>query len=374
MTPEPKGQTAFLDRAVELTIRLGLVMLLIGWCFYTVRPFILPAIWGIIIAVAAYPGYLRLRGLFGGRRRLTASVVALLGLLVIILPVVLLGDTLASGGLALAEVLESGPVSLPPPPESIREWSFIGGPLYATWEQASSNLDVLLERFTPQLKALGGVLVAGAANFGLAMLQFIVAIIIAPILMMHADSGGQTADTIARRLAGPRGPEFADLAEETIRNVTRGILGVAVIQALLAGLGLLVAGVPAAGLLALVCLILATIQIGVAPVMIPAAIYVFYASGTGVGLLFAVWAVLVTLSDSVLKPVLLGRGARVPMLVIFLGAIGGFITSGIIGLFTGAVILTLGYTLFIAWLNQPAASDPDAPEDLQDHSRVDAVR
>ncbi len=144
--------------------------------------------------------------------------------------------------------------------------------------------------------------------------------------------------------------EFVGVAEQTVRSVASGILGVALIQALLAGLGFLVAGVPAAGLLTLICLVFGVIQLGVVIVLIPVVIYLFSTADTVTAVGFLIWAALVAPVDNVLKPILLGRGVDVPMLVIFVGAIGGFLNAGIIGLFIGAVVLALGYKLFLAWL------------------------
>ncbi|HEY5140866.1 MAG TPA: AI-2E family transporter, partial [Methylococcales bacterium] len=148
-----------------------------------------------------------------------------------------------------------------------------------------------------------------------------------------------------------KGADFADLAEATIRSVANGILGVALIQSLLAGLGFMVAGVPAAGLWALLCLILSIAQIGTAPILIPVIIYLFYTADTFTAIAFLIWCIPLSLMDNVLKPILLGRGVKTPMAVIFIGAIGGLLSSGVIGLFIGAVILSLGYNLFLLWLN-----------------------
>ncbi len=169
-------------------------------------------------------------------------------------------------------------------------------------------------------------------------------------MLTSAESGGRVARDLFVRLAGKRGAEFADDAKVTVRNVVKGILGVAIIQALLAGIGFAVAGVPAAGLWAFLCLLLAIVQIGIGPIVIPIIIVMFYKANTVTAAILAVWLVLVMLSDNVLKPILLGRGAPVPMPVIFLGAIGGFMSMGFLGLFVGALVLSVGYKLFKAWL------------------------
>jgi len=204
------------------------------------------------------------------------------------------------------------------------------------------------------LKAFGKWLLSGAAGVGLGILQFIAAIIIAGVLLAYTDTGTRTARTLSHRLAGERGGEYIDLAETIVRSVARGILGVALIQSLLAGIGFMAVSIPGAGLWTLIALFLSVIQIGVLPVTVPIVIYVFATADITVAIIFLIWSIFISTIDNVLKPILLGRGVKVPMVVISTGSIGGFISSGIIGLFTGAVILTLGYTLFLAWLNDTA--------------------
>ena len=218
-----------------------------------------------------------------------------------------------------------------------------------------------MERIAPQLKGLGSWLLSTAAGAGFGVIQFVAAIIIAGFLLAKADGGARAAFAIATRLAGDRGPELARLAEATVRSVTRGILGVALIQALLAGLGIMMVGIPVAGLWALLCLVLSVIQIGVGPILLPMVIYVFFTADTLTAVVFLVWSIVVGVLDNILKPILLGRGLEVPMAVIFVGAIGGFLASGIIGLFVGSVVLVLGYKLFLAWLDEtPHVDGPSA--------------
>jgi predicted PurR-regulated permease PerM len=240
----------------------------------------------------------------------------------------------------------------------------VGEKIESLWRDASTNLAQALSALEPQLRALGTWLLRFATSAGMGLLHFVLAILIAGVLLAKSGTGRRAADAIGYRLAGERGLRYTRLAEAVVRSVSRGILGVALIQAVLAGLGMLVAGVPAAGLWALVVLLLATIQIGAFPVLLPVVIYLFYSANLGTALLFAIWSLFVGSIDNVLKPILLGRGVSVPMVVIFLGAIGGFIGAGIIGLFVGPVVLVVGYELFLAWLAEvapPAAADADAP-------------
>jgi predicted PurR-regulated permease PerM len=345
--------SAFVSRATEVTIRIGLLVLLGAWCFQIVRPFLVPTVWGVIIAVASSSGYAHLVTLAGGRRVPAAVVFSLLALVVLIVPAALLSGTLADGAHALAAGLGEGTIRIPPPPPSVADWPLIGGWVAGFWTEASQNLAAAFKTIAPQLKGVGSWLLATAAGAGLELLKFIFAIAIAGVLLAHGEACQRAAYAIARRLAGDRGIEFAVLAEATVRSVTRGILGVAFVQSLLAGLGFLVVGVPAAGLWAVVALLLSVIQIGIFPVVIPVLIYVFLTADTVTAVLFLVWSIFVGALDNILKPMVLGRGVAVPMAVIFIGAIGGFLGSGIIGLFVGSVVLVLGYKLFLAWLHEP---------------------
>lgn len=342
----------FLQNAVEAAIRIGLVAILVFWCYAIVKPFVTPIIWGIIIAVAINPLYQRLNAMLGERRTLAAFLITLAFLVVLIIPSVMLAATLLDSVQFLARGFISGTLTVPPPPASIAEWPIVGMPLAEFWELASSNIEGALQQIAPHLKVVGSWLLSTASGTGLGMLQFIVAVIISGVLLAHVDGCKQFAESIMRRFAGERGSRFIKLSEATVRSVALGILGVAAIQSLLAGLGFIVAGVPAAGLWALLCLLLSVIQVGITPIVIPIIIYLFHTADTFTAVAFLIWSIPVGLLDNILKPILLGRGVATPMAVIFIGAIGGFLASGVVGLFIGAVILSLGYELFMAWLQE----------------------
>ena len=360
MVPQPSPATdpVFLSRIVEATVRVGVLVVLVAWCLQIVWPFLIPVIWGVIIAIAAYPIYHRLQVALGGRRKLAATIFTLLALVLLIGPTILLAETLIASAQELATDLRDGTVAVPVPPEGIGQWPVIGQPLERFWRLASVNLEQALGEIGPQLRAFASWLLSAVAGVGLGILQFVFSIITAGVLLAQAQPGRRVAYAIATRLAGEQGPELADLAHMTIRSVTRGILGVALIQALLAGLGFLAVGLPAAGFLALICLVLALVQ-SIVIVLIPTVIYVFATADPVVAAVFLIWSLFVGLIDNVLKPILLGRGVKAPMIVIFLGAIGGFLAFGVIGLFVGAVVLALGYELFLAWLyqGQPLAEE-----------------
>jgi predicted PurR-regulated permease PerM len=361
MIPNPIDDKLFLARVVEATVRIGLIALLAVWCYRIMEPFVVPMIWGLIIAVAAYPGYVRLRALLGGRRVLASIVFVLIGMVVLVVPTVVLSGTLVNGVRELMDGFDHGTLQVPPPPAGVAGWPVVGEPIHAFWSGAADNLESALLEIAPQIRAAASWLIDAAAGLGVGLLQFVFAIVIAGVLLTQDEAGRRATYAIARRLAGERGVQFAQLAEATVRSVTRGILGVAFIQAVLAGLGFLAAGVPAAGLWALLCLLLSVVQIGIFPVVIPVLVYVFSKADPVTFVMFLVWSLFVGALDNILKPILLGRGVAVPMAVIFIGAIGGFLTSGIIGLFVGSVVLVLGYKLVLAWLYEDEEGPPSVP-------------
>lgn len=363
---EPSNtDSRFVKRLTEAAVRIGVIFILAAWCFDIVRPFITAVAWAIIIATATYPAYRRLAAALGDRHGLAASLFTLLLLVVLIVPTVLLAGTLVETAQQFAADLSDGSIAVPPPPERVASWHVIGEPLYEFWSLASHNVEEALHRIGPQLRAIGSWLLSLVGTIGFGVLQFLIATIIAGVLITHADAGHRMSRAIATRLAGDRGVELAELAQETVRSVARGILGVAIIQTIIAGLGFFAVGLPSAGLLSFVCLLLAVVQIGIVPILVGVVIYVFSTADPLTAWLFTAWCVFAGVIDNILKPILLGRGVRVPMIVIFVGAIGGLFAAGIIGLFVGAVTLALAYTLFQAWLGQqvastavPAASDP----------------
>jgi len=356
---QPAHGKDYVRRALEVSIHVGLLILLAAACLMILRPFVPLVVWGIIVAIAVYPAYQKLQRVLGGRGRLAAVLCTVLLLAVLIVPVVLLTTTLVEGIQTLSTRLKDEGLIIPPPPPSIETWPIIGAPLKDVWTLASTNLTAALRTFAPQLKAVVPGLLSASAGVGLTVLQFVLSIIVSGVLLATAQGGAKVARSLANRLFGDKGPEFEELAGATIRSVTTGILGVAVIQSFFAGLGFVVARLPGAGLWAIAFLFAAVLQVGPL-VLIPAAIYMFVIASTGKAVVFLIWCIIVGLMDNVLKPLLLGRGGVVPMAVIFLGVIGGFMAMGIIGMFVGAVILSMGYKLFLAWLEGGAdAANPN---------------
>ena len=341
----------FLTNAMASFLQIGAILILLYWCFLIVSPFLTIVIWGVILSVALYPTHVSLTARLGGREKLSAVILILVGLAIIVVPIWLLADSTIGGLRHVAAELEDGTARIPPPADTVAEWPVIGEQLHAVWSAASTNLEETLNRFRPQLQTAGTKAVAFAGHTVSAAFQFVLAIIIAGVLFTSASGGHRITRNIAMSLVGTeRGPALTDMAVLTIRSVAKGILGTAMIQAILAAIGLLLAGVPAAGLWTGAVLVLAIVQLPPLLVLGPIAIWYFSVADTVPAVIFLVYATIVSASDAFLKPLLLGRGVEVPMLVILIGAIGGAIAQGIIGLFIGAVILALGYEIFMTWM------------------------
>jgi predicted PurR-regulated permease PerM len=353
---------AFLVRALESSIRIGLVLFLVVWCYQIAQPFIQPITWGIVLAVATRPIYALLCRATRGRTSLAAAILVVVALLVLIVPAVLLTENLVESTTRFAEQVEDRTVEIPPPPENVAEWPIVGRPIHEFWSAASKNLDDALDPLHPQLRTFGRWVLETGASAGVGILVFALSIVLAGFLLASGENAAGLARNVAERLVPGRGAELVALAGATVQSVTRGILGTALIQSFLAGVGLLAAGVPAAGLWAFLVLLLAVVQLPPLLVLAPIIVWVFASEPTGVAILFGIWSLLVGISDNVLKPLLMGRGAGVPTAIIFVGAIGGFVRGGIIGLFVGAVVLAVGYNLFRWWLDKSPAAGP-APSD-----------
>jgi predicted PurR-regulated permease PerM len=345
---------------VELAIRVGVLGLLLYLALTLVQPFITIVIWSIVIAVALQPGYERLARWLGGRRRLAAVLVTALSLLVIIGPVFWLALGLIDSLRTVSERLDLSTLSLPPPPASVKNWPLVGNFLYDFWELAATNLREAFDKIAPQLKPLGSSLLGAAAEAGTGMIKFFAAIVVAGFLFAPAPKLVEAAKRFARRLSPQRGEEFVGLAGATIRAVSRGVIGISMLQALLADLGLLVAGVPYVSLITSAVLILGIIQIGPSIVLMPLVIWSWFTMDTVAALLFTIYIVPVNLLDNVLKPMVMGRGLDTPMLVILLGVIGGTLAYGITGLFLGPIVLAVIWELLATWVSehQPTEAQP----------------
>lgn len=348
-----KEEKAIPSRQIfNLAIQFLALGLLLVWCFKILSPFISLVVWGIVLAVALYPFHQKLKKLLKQRGTLAAVIITLLSLLIIIVPAIWLGLTTAREVKAFSEAYGSGHVTIPAPSATVKDWPLIGNKTYEVWNKASTGIDSLAQHYPSQMRTVVGTALGFAASTTKGVLLLTASIIISGVFLSYSEGSAKAAKALFNRLTRSSSIDMANMSALTIRNVVKGILGVAVIQSTLAAIGFIAAGIPAAGLWVLCCLILAIVQIGTLPVAIPVIILAWNGDSTLTATLFTIWMIIVSISDNILKPILLGKGAPVPMLVVFLGAIGGFILSGFIGLFTGAVVLSLGYKLFEAWLNE----------------------
>lgn len=358
----PDATDSYLDKVTESVIRVGLVMLLLVWCFNILRPFITPVVWGVILAVAVFPAFRWLTTRLGGRSRLAAGILTASGFAVVLVPAALFAGSLVDTGQQLtAQDLAS--YQAPPPPAEVRDWPLIGNTVYETWSQASRSLEPLLVKYASEIQEVALWLVGATVGTGMAIAQSLLSIVIAGVMLVQSAGGERAAFRLSNRLAGGEGGRFVEMAARTIRSVAVGIVGVALIQSGLIGIGMIVAGVPHAGLWTLLCLLLAILQLPPLLVVGPVVFFMFSQLSTPMAVLFAVWEIAASASDTFLKPVLLARGVEVPMLVIFMGAIGGFMMSGFIGLFIGAVVLSLGYELGRMWVAEAGAAEEESEEE-----------
>lgn len=341
----------YLDKAVEIAVRLALLVFIFGWCFEILSPFFSLILWGVIISVAIYPVFNKLQSRMKGKRKLAAILISVILLLVLMIPAWMLAESLWEGVQHLREIYKEGNLVIPPPDDRVKNWPVFAKPVADAWQMASQDLSKALVQFGPQIKTAMGAIFSLIEKTGLGVIQFMISIILAGVFLAYSEEGGEGIRKVFVRLGGEKqGNNFADVSQKTIQNVLKGVLGVAFIQSLLASIGFIIAGVPLAGLWTFLCLILAIMQIGIGPVVLVVVIYMFSTADPLTATLLAIWLFLITLVDNFLKPMLMGKGAPVPMLIIFLGSLGGFMAIGFLGLFLGAVVLSLGYKLYQAWL------------------------
>ncbi|MFV2003922.1 MAG: AI-2E family transporter [Gammaproteobacteria bacterium] len=342
----------FTRNTIEAAIRLGMLLLLAVWCFTIIKPFILPIVWAVIIAVAVFPIFLKLKSALGGRNKLAATLYTLIALALLITPTVLVSNSLVESSNTLVQKYDEGSLIIPPPNDSVKTWPLIGEQVHEVWLSASENIETTFQKYKAEVKKLSKAVVSAATSAGGTILQFVLSVIISGIFIAYSDASYKlTVKFMARLTNDKSGKEFVDLAKMTIRSVAQGVLGIALIQALLSAAGMAVMGVPGWGLWTLLVLVVAIAQLP--PILILGFViaYVFSVAETTPAVIFLIYCILVSFSDAILKPMLLGRGMSIPMPIILIGAIGGMIASGIIGLFVGAIILALAYELFLAWLD-----------------------
>jgi predicted PurR-regulated permease PerM len=353
----------FLNRdLIDVMVRVGLIALVVVLCVQVIAPFAALMVWALILAVTLYPLYKMLLKRLGGREGRAATVIVVAGLLLIGVPTVMLGSSFAGQLHDMYTALDNNEVTVPPPPPSVSEWPVVGKKLYSFWNSAATNLPALLEKMQPQLGNFLKSLFSLVGSTAGGILSFLGSLIIAGIMMAYGESGSAAMRRIISRVAGPiRGPRLHSLSTATIRSVATGVVGVAFIQALLLGIGFLLAGIPAAGMLAVLVMLLGIMQLPALIISLPAIGFLWWAgdSSTVLNIIFTIYLIVAGMADNVLKPLLLGRGVDVPMPVILLGALGGMVSGGIVGLFVGAVLLAIGYQVFMEWVDDVSVSEPE---------------
>lgn len=350
------------SRLLEVLIRAGLIAAMVVLCYRIFSPFLTLMVWALILAVTMYPLHRSIAARVGGRHWLAATLLVIFGIVLIVVPTSVLMGYFGDSVHQLVRDVQTNSLQIPPPREGIKEWPLVGEKIYGFWSQAHTDLPALVQSLQPKIGNLAKAALAFVAGIGGGLLQFLASFIIAGIIMAFGEAGARGSGAIFDRIVGTaRGAELAHLSTSTIRAVALGVIGVAFIQAIIVGVSLLVAGVPWAGVLALIVLVLGIAQVPAAIVIVPAIIYIWssgdYENAAAIG--YTALLLVSGMADNVLKPLMLGRGVDAPMPVILLGALGGLATAGILGMFVGATLLALGYQLFMSWVEaNPEASRP----------------
>jgi predicted PurR-regulated permease PerM len=346
-------------KLLDVLIRAGLVFTLTLLCYRIFSPFISLMAWALILAVTLYPAHQKLAHRLGRKQGLASTLLVLAGIVLVVVPTALLMASLGDSVHDFVGSVRENTLKIPAPSPRVAEWPVVGTRVHALWSQAHEDLPAVVQRLQPKIGDLARTALEMVASIGGAVLLFLISFIVAGIVMAFGQSGARSVRSIFGRIVGNirRGEEFVELCTATIRAVALGVLGVAAIQAIAVGLVLVIAGVPFAGVLAMVVLVLGIAQVPALLVTLPIIIYIWLGAnyGTPAAIVYTVLLFLAGTLDNVLKPLLLGRGVDAPMPVVLLGALGGLASAGILGMFVGATLLTLGYQIFMWWV----ASNPD---------------
>jgi predicted PurR-regulated permease PerM len=358
-------------RLLDVLIRAGLILALVMLCYRVLSPFLVLMVWALILAITLYPLHQWLASRMGGRQGWTATLITVLGVVLIVTPTGLLLSSIGDSVHGLVDQVQHNTLQIPPPRPGIAALPLVGPQLHASWQLAHDDLPALVKSLQPKLGELAKSAVSMVASIAGAILAFVAAFMIAGIIMAFGKGSDRASHAIFARIVGyERGDKSTALAVATIRSVALGVIGIAFIQAILVGLCLLFAGVPLAGVLAVVVLVLGIAQVPALLVTLPVIAYLWTSGhyGTGEAALYSVLLFVAGMADNVLKPLLLGRGVDAPMPVILLGALGGMAAGGILGLFVGSVLLALGYQIFMGWV----AANPEAKPPPNDGSETKA--
>lgn len=352
------GGSYLRDRFIERVILLTLLVFLVFACLQIVQPFLGAILWGIIIAVSTWPLYEWLRERLHGRKKLAAALLATALLLVLVVPVTMLVSSLAEGTAAVAALLtELTRVRLPPPPDWMETIPVIGGTLDERWREAMEDLPKALARLQPYIGTAASYALAWGTHLGFAVLEFMIATVFAGILYVTGETAMHMLRRFVIRIGGAHHLGLIDVATQTIRGVAAGVIGTAFLQAVLLVFGLVVVEAPGPIVLGFLTFFLLVIQLPNFLVWVPVVIWLTYRGETAYAAFLFIWGFFVVSTiDNFVRPYLISQGAKLPLLLIFIGVIGGLLAYGFIGLFIGATLLGVGYTLFRSWL------DEDLPE------------
>jgi predicted PurR-regulated permease PerM len=349
----------------KLEQHLGWIILalLLGGCLLVMLPFVSALLWGTVLSIASWPVYHRLVRLLKGRNNLAALLLALGMICVILMPLVIVGTTLGQNVKELTEATQRWVAAGPPaPPEWLAKVPGVGQQATEYWQRLAADSSMLVDAGKRLLEPVSKWLLSAGLGLGRGLFELAMSILIAFFILRD---GGRLADQLGaavERIAGERGRHLLHVAAGTVRGVVYGILGTALVQALMAGIGFLIAGVPGAGLLALLTFFLSVIPVGPPLVWIPASLWLFHQGSNGWGIFMLVWGLGISSVDNVVKPLIISQGSAMPFLLIFFGVLGGAVTFGFIGVFIGPTLLAVGYRLVTEWVGSPRAAEPsDAP-------------
>jgi predicted PurR-regulated permease PerM len=339
---------------VRTTFQLLVLGALIAASFWVVRPFLAPLTWAIAITVATWPVLLRIQSWLGGRRSLAVATMTIGLLLILVVPLYFSVRAIAGGAERIAGATgELATLAIPQPPDWVQSIPLVGAKFAGRWRQfAAAGPEEVSAQLAPYVRGVVLWFAGQVGSIGLLLVQFLLTVVISAILYANGETAARGAVLFVRRLAGPEGENAVRLAGQAIRGVALGVVVTAVLQTSFAGLGLVIVGVPFATILTAAIFILCIAQIGPAILLIPTVFWVYSANGPAWGTGFLVWAVFCSTFDNFLRPLLIKRGADLPLLLIFTGVIGGLIGFGVIGLFIGPVVLAVAYTLLADWVSE----------------------
>lgn len=356
----PPGPEGMGDRLYERVVALAVLALLLLFCLQILLPFVGALLWGIVLSVASWPAYAWLARRLGGRRTLGAVVMVLIMVLIFVVPVTLIVASLADQVSAAASMLyDLTAYGLPPPPSWLAAVPLVGETLDGYWRQTMLNAGATLAELRPYISAAASWILARGAGIGLGILEFLLAVLIAGVLFANAEACLDYLERFVRRIGGERSVGLIGLAGQTIRSVANGVVGTALVQAGLAGIGFIVARVPGAGVLLLGAFLMALVQIPPMLLVLLVALWQYFQGETGWSIAMALWGVLVVGTvDNFVRPYLISQGVKLPLVLILIGVIGGLIAYGFIGIFLGAVILAVVWQVAIDWLRPGGEPGP----------------